>query len=90
MSTRIQIKRGTTTPAGLTTGEFANNVTNSTLYIATTNDNPAGTPTWSAWTPMFVGDINCRAVKAKLVLTSEFPTHNLNVETLRFDIKEPA
>ncbi len=38
MSTRIQIKRGTTEPTGLTTGEFAYNTTNSRLYIGNTAD----------------------------------------------------
>jgi hypothetical protein len=36
LSTRIQIKRGTTEPTGLTTGEFAYNTTNSRLYIGNT------------------------------------------------------
>ena len=36
MPTRIQVKRGTTDPTGLTTGEFGFNTTNSTLFIGNT------------------------------------------------------
>jgi len=38
LSTRIQIKRGTTDPSGLTTGEFAYNTTTSRLFIGNTAD----------------------------------------------------
>jgi hypothetical protein len=38
--------------------------------VATTNDDPAGTPTWSAWRKFFVGDYTARALKFKVVLTS--------------------
>lgn len=61
-----------------------------TLYVATTNDNPAGSPTWGAWTPFFVADFTCRAAKFKLDLASGSLTHNISVSTLAVDIKVPV
>jgi hypothetical protein len=61
-----------------------------TLYIATTDDDPAGTPTWSAWVPFFVADFTARAAKFKLDLASGGVTHNIAISTLAVDIKEPA
>jgi predicted phage tail protein len=39
------------------------------IYIATTNDDPAGTPTWSDWRLFYVGDYTSRAFKFKVKLT---------------------
>ncbi len=39
------------------------------VYIATTNDNPAGTPTWSDWRVFYVGDYTARAFKFKIKLS---------------------
>lgn len=44
--------------------------TNVVCYVATTNDNPAGTPTWTAWQELKVSDLYARAAKFKVVLTS--------------------
>lgn len=38
------------------------------VYVSTTNDNPAGAPTWSAWRLFYVGDYTARAFKFKVVL----------------------
>jgi len=61
-----------------------------TLYAATTNDNPSGSPAWSAWTPFHVADFNCRAVKFRLALASRDVTHNITITTLAVDIKIPV
>ncbi len=61
-----------------------------TLYAATTNDDPAGSPAWSAWAPFFVADFTCRAAKFKLDFASGSATHNIAVSTLAVDIKVPA
>jgi len=61
-----------------------------TLYIATTDDDPAAAPTWSGWVPFFVADFTCRAAKFKLDLASGSATHNIAISTLAVDIKEPA
>ena len=39
-------------------------------YIATTDDDPSGSPTWSAWQPFRAGDFNARAFKFKIELLS--------------------
>jgi hypothetical protein len=44
--------------------------TNVITYIATTTDDPAGTPTWSAWQQFRAGDFYARAVKFKIELSS--------------------
>jgi hypothetical protein len=61
-----------------------------TLYAAITDDDPAGSPTWSSWMPFFVADFTCRAAKFKLDLASGSATHNIAVSTLAIDIKVPA
>lgn len=40
------------------------------LEIRTTTDDPGGTPTWSEWAPLVVGDYTARAFQFRLVLTS--------------------
>lgn len=66
------------------------NDTDVTLYAAVTNDDPAGTPTWSAWTPFFVSDFTCRAIKFKLDFSSQNVTHNIAVSTLTVHAKIPV
>lgn len=45
------------------------------LYVSTTEDNPSGTPTWSAYRRFVVGDYKARALRFKAILT----TTNANV-----------
>lgn len=45
--------------------------TNVICYISTTSDNPAGTPTWSAWQELKAGDFYARAAKFKIELFSQ-------------------
>lgn len=74
-------------------GDFDGDVINdcdATLYYAATNDNPFGSPTWGAWTPFFVADVTARALKFRVDLTSGNASHNIDVSTLRVDIKEPV
>ncbi|WP_176451964.1 host specificity protein J [Rhodoferax sp. TH121] len=75
------------------TGDFdgiAINDCDATLYYAATNDNPSGSPTWSEWTPFFVADVTARALKFRMDLVSGDASHNIDVSTLRVDIKEPV
>lgn len=39
------------------------------LQYAITNDDPAGSPTWSDWNDFVVGDLTARALKARIVVT---------------------
>ena len=58
-----------------------------TLYAATTDDNPAGSPTWSGWMPFFVAEHTCRAMKFKLDFISGTTNHNINVTALTVHAK---
>jgi hypothetical protein len=60
---------------------------NVVLMIRTTNDDPAGSPTWGPWTPFHVGDFSCRAAQFRLDFTSGNPNHNIAVTQLRVAIK---
>lgn len=59
------------------------------LYVRTTNDNPAGTPTWSAWQPFMVADWTARAFQFRLALESASPTHNVVVQALEVSVDMP-
>lgn len=61
-----------------------------TLYAATTDDDPAGSPIWSAWTPFMVADFTSRAAKFKLDFSSASVNSNISVSTLKVDVKEAA
>lgn len=41
-----------------------------TIFVRTTDDDPSGSPTWTAWTPLIVGDYSARAFQLKAVLYS--------------------
>jgi len=41
-----------------------------TVYARTTQTDPAGSPTWTAWAPLVVGNYTARAFEFKAVLTS--------------------
>lgn len=74
-------------------GDFDGDVINdcdATLYYAATNDNPSASPTWTEWAPFFVADVTARALKFRVDLTSGNASHNIDVSTLRVDIKEPV
>ena len=49
-------------------GQFAD--TNITTLVSTTPDDPAGSPTWSDYTPIKVADIFARAFRFKVILAS--------------------
>lgn len=53
------------------TGGSQRDDTNVVVYISTTSDDPAGTPTWSAWQELKVGDFYARAAKFKIELYSQ-------------------
>jgi hypothetical protein len=61
-----------------------------TLYARTTDDNPAGAPTWGAWTPFFVADFTCRAAQFKLDFITGNAQHNIVVTELAVMAKIPA
>jgi hypothetical protein len=66
------------------------NDTNVTLYARTTDDDPAGVPTWREWTPFFVADFTCRAAQFRLDFDSGNVTHNILIDQLSVRVKEPV
>jgi predicted phage tail protein len=69
-------------------GQKVDDVT-ATLYVRTTNDNPAGSPTWSPWRRFSVADWTARAFQFRLVLESESQTHNIVVRELSVSVDMP-
>ena len=61
-----------------------------TLSAATTNDDPAGTPAWGAWTPYMVSDFTCRAIKHRLDFVSGDAQDNIQVSQLVVTAKTPV
>lgn len=59
------------------------------FYVATTNNDPSGTPTWSDWRQFFVGDYTARAFKFKVELTSTDPQATPAVSVLSVEVDMP-
>jgi hypothetical protein len=53
------------------TGVADFNDTNVIAYVSTTNDNPSGSPTWSAWTKIRAANIYGRGLRFKVELHSD-------------------
>lgn len=58
-------------------------------YLQTTNSNPAGSPTWSAWREFAVGDYTARAFRFRLELVSTIPGATPVVRAARFVVDMP-
>jgi len=63
--------------------------TNVQLYVATTEDDPTGSPVWSAFRPFFVGDYKARAFKFKAVMTTTSGESSPQLEALSVSIDMP-
>lgn len=59
------------------------------LFVRTTNDDPAGTPTWTAWQRFSMGDYEARAFQWKVELESGSSTHNIVVTGLTVGVDMP-
>ena len=55
-----------------------------------TNDNPGGTPTWSAWQRLDQAEFNARAFQFRAQLRSYQPEFNIEVTQLRVTADEVA
>ncbi len=62
---------------------------NAVLFVRTTNDDPSGSPTWSAWQRFFIGQYTARAFKFKLGLVTGATNHNICVTSITVDIDMP-
>ena len=59
------------------------------LYVATTNDDPSGSPTWGAWAKFKTADYTCRAYKFKLIADSTDADHQFNLSGLTITVDMP-
>ena len=57
---------------------------NAELYVRKTDDDPSGTPTYSAWQPLANGVLKARAFQFKAVLTSSDSAQNILVDELGY------
>lgn len=61
------------------------------LEVRTTNDNPAGSPTWGPWHPLpGQADYTARAFEFRMQFTSANVTHNRRVSELAVVAKQPT
>ena len=70
---------------GLFDGEEVTGVTVK-LFIRKTNDDPAGTPTWSNWQEFYVGDYTGRAFEFKIEVESESKDLNVAITELEVSV----
>lgn len=62
-----------------------------TLYCRTSDNDPGSpTPTWSAWSPFFVGDYTFKTAEFKLDFVSGSSNHNIAISELTVTAKIPA
>lgn len=59
------------------------------LELRTTDDDPVGSPTWSAWQPFLVGDYHCRAYEFRVVVTNEDANYNISITKLSVTVDMP-
>lgn len=74
--------------AGLFDGDDITGVDVS-FYLATTNDDPSGSPTWSDWRRFVVGDYTARAFKFKIEVASENEALNIEISALSASVDAP-
>jgi hypothetical protein len=63
--------------------------TSAKLQVRYTDNDPAGTPTWSAWQSFIVGDISARAMQFRVLMTSTSGTATPAVRALAAQIDMP-
>lgn len=70
-------------------GPSAGGVGDAVLEFRQTNDNPAGSPTWSGWRRLaLTADATARAFQFRLTLTVSDPAYNIQVSQLRVKAQE--
>jgi hypothetical protein len=57
--------------------------------VSTTDDDPAGTPTWSDWSDFFVGDVAGRAIRFRAILTTTDPTATPAISAMSATVDMP-
>ncbi len=59
------------------------------FYIQTTNDDPSGTPTWSAYRQFVMGDYTARAFRVKMQINNTVISNNVRVTALSVTVDVP-
>ena len=59
-----------------------------TIWVAATDDDPSGAPTWSDWQRLDVGEYDNRAYKFQARLMTSDPIYNVLVEELSISVKQ--
>ena len=62
---------------------------NVAIYMRTTNDDPAGSPTWSPWKPFFVSSYTARAFQFKAAFSAGIAGHTTTISTLAATVDMP-
>lgn len=76
--------------AELWDGEFSGTEASAVLMMRKTNDDPAGTPTWTAWTPLTVSEISGRGFQFRLDLASVNTDYGIEIQELAVVIESRA
>jgi hypothetical protein len=63
--------------------------TNVEFYIATTEDNPSGSPTWTDYRRFYVGDYKARGLKFKAVLSTRTGNASPSISELSVSVDMP-
>lgn len=71
-------------------GEFSGTEAGAVLMMRKTNDDPAGTPAWTAWTPLTVSEVSGRGFQFRLDLTSTNTDYGIEVSELAAIIETRA
>ncbi len=58
------------------------------FFVRQTDDDPAGTPTWSGWTPLMMGDYRARAYQFMITVASTNTTYNVAITELSATAEE--
>lgn len=64
-------------------GPAAGAVGDCVIEVRETDDDPAGTPTWSAWRRLITADYHARAFQFRALLSCSDPAYNVQVSALR-------
>lgn len=60
------------------------------VEVRETDDDPTGTPTWSAWQRLDVADFEARALEFRVQLTSTDPAFNVQTDQITITAREAA
>jgi hypothetical protein len=71
-------------------GEFSGTEANAVLMLRKTNDDPFGSPTWTAWTPLTVSEVSGRGFQFRLDLASVNTDYGIEIQELAVVIETRA